>query len=297
MTQRVLILGNPFSGARDNRPLIDRFIQSLTTRGLQPDTLYDRTQWEQRLHDPTHQYRCIIAAGGDGTLADVINLKPNSPLVMFPLGNENLFAKPFGYSINPEPMAELILRNHIKQIPLGDANGRRFTLMCSAGYDAAVVHEFTTWRTALGPNLLRRVKRSSYIPRMLKTALKYKHPTIQLRADGQLIHGKMILIFNLREYGLGLDFIPDQYIEQPNAPLLSYIVFKKGGAAQVMLDLINVIRGRHLRTKHVQIGQAQHIHLTYTDAFNPAPLQIDGDPAGFVPADINIIPDALKVLV
>ena len=99
--------------------------------------------------------RCVVAAGGDGTVSAVINeLSADVALAVLPLGNENLFAKAFGFEDDPGALARAIARGARQPIDLGRAHttagSRLFTLMLSAGFDADVVHRFTRWRTAGG---------------------------------------------------------------------------------------------------------------------------------------------------
>lgn len=73
----------------------------------------------------SHSYDVIIAAGGDGTVNEVVNgimritFTPVPVLGIIPLGTANLLADELGISENPLEACEIILRGNIKEIDLG----------------------------------------------------------------------------------------------------------------------------------------------------------------------------------
>ena len=131
--------------------------------------------------------RCVVAAGGDGTVSAVINeLSADVALAVLPLGNENLFAKAFGFEDDPGALAHAIARGARQPIDLGRAHttagSRLFTLMLTAGFDAEVVHRFTRWRTAGGAP--RRAGRAAYVRPFAEALWSYPHAGMTLTADG-----------------------------------------------------------------------------------------------------------------
>ena len=52
--------------------------------------------------------RCLIAVGGDGTVAALLNEQPGVPLTVFPAGTENLVAQHFGLRKDPDELARTI---------------------------------------------------------------------------------------------------------------------------------------------------------------------------------------------
>lgn len=53
-------------------------------------------------------------------------------------------------------------------------------------------------------------------------------------------------------------------------------------------------RSVHLERPDVSHGRARHIRIVGTP---PAPVQLDGDPAGLTPIEIDVLPEALAILV
>ena len=75
----------------------------------------------QRLDRPGGRdgLRGLVAAGGDGTVADLVNRFPDVPLAILPLGTENLLARHVGIACDGRLVAEMIARGETRRIDLG----------------------------------------------------------------------------------------------------------------------------------------------------------------------------------
>jgi diacylglycerol kinase (ATP) len=119
---------------KHNHQLVDALAAALVARGLAPQVVWDREQRQTLLADPqlASRFQCIVAAGGDGSLGDVINElhhTPAVPLAVLPMGNENLFARQLGFTPNPDTLANAIAQAKTLTIDLGCANNRLFSLI------------------------------------------------------------------------------------------------------------------------------------------------------------------------
>jgi len=149
----ILVAANPYRGRRGPRARVAALVHALEARGLRVRVMWDPTERTAALGNRAalRHVRCVVAAGGDGTVSAVINeLSADVALAVLPLGNENLFAKAFGFEDDPGALAHAIARGVRQPIDLGRAHttagSRLFTLMLTAGFDAEVVHRFTRWR-------------------------------------------------------------------------------------------------------------------------------------------------------
>jgi diacylglycerol kinase family enzyme len=289
--RRVLITANPFSGSRGNRRHVEQLVGALEQRGLIPEMM-----WEKDGLGPLvgtkgfgERYRCVVAAGGDGTLSHVINQRPGAPVMMFPLGTENLFAREFGYSRDADAMADAILACQTRDIDLGRCGDILFSIVASAGIDAEVARRLAEWRHAHAKGL-KRVRRISYLPRLLEAMVRYKFPPMNVDADGRQIEGALALVFNIPQYGFRLPFAPHA---DPASGALEYVVFQKPGRAALIRYMSALILRRHLKLKDVYHGRANSIRI---DCQTPVPLEIDGDCHGACPVDIHTEPGALRII-
>src|SRR5579872_4313992 len=138
----VAIQRNPTSGDGAKRGELFALCTRLRELGIRPHLFSSRERLNARINRPggREDLICIVAAGGDGTVADLNNRFPDLSLTVLPLGTENLLARYFGIPCDGRFVAELIAAGHRWPIDVGVINGRRFMAMVSAGFDAEIVH-------------------------------------------------------------------------------------------------------------------------------------------------------------
>lgn len=286
-----LIAANPYSGIGENEREVARLADALERRGIESQVIWDPTEWAEALKNPerVRSCLCVVATGGDGTVADVINCRPSSlPLAVMPLGAENLFALEFGFKRDAEGLAAAIGAGKCRSVDLGRANGRFFSLMASVGFDADVVHRVARWRSRA--KALKRVTRLSYLWPILNAALRYSYPRLTIEADGVTTGGAHAMVFNLPQYGYHLPFAPHA---RGDDGLLDWIVFERAGFGNLVSYFRDARRSRHLARPDMRHGRARRIRIT---AAEPVPAQLDGDPAGHTPVEIEVTPAALSIV-
>lgn len=288
--RRVAIVGNPYSGSGKNRRRVQRLSEALSRVGLEAERIWSLQERDRKFRDTdwVSRCRCVVAAGGDGTVADVINQVPGPPLAVLPSGLENLFAKQFDFSDDVKALARAVRACRTRTIDLGRCGDRLFSLMVSAGLDAEVVHRLASWReNAKG---LRRVRHLSYVRPALSAVQDYESPTIEIEAGDESAKGACVLIFNLPAYALGMPFAPKARADDG---LLDWVLFQRPGVVAMLEYLWSVVRRAHLRRQDVRFGRARCIRLSGPDS---VPLQADGDPTGSTPVEITVKPAALEVI-
>lgn len=229
---------------------------------------------------------CVVAAGGDGTVNDLINRLPGVPQAILPLGTENLMARYFGIRRDGRFVADMIHADLRRTVDLVEANGRRFALMAGVGADSEIVRQVDMARTGT-------ISRSTYFLPILKSIWKYDFPAIRVEIDGQAVDGScvQILVVNIPRYGLGLTFAKDA--EECDG-LLRIRLFDRGGSINMIRYLWNARRGRVERMNAVRSLTGRSIRI---EADRPLPLQIDGDPFGTTPVDLTVVPGCQQFLV
>ncbi len=292
----ILLAANPYSGAGPNRRRVDALVRALRALGVATRPVWNAAERAAALADVVAMADCraVIAAGGDGTVSQVINELPRGvPLAVLPLGTENLLARALGFAADPRALAGAIVAGRTRTIDLGrasaDGRSRLFALMLGAGFDAAVVHRVATWR-ARGSSL-RRVRRTSYVLPIAACALHYAYSRLRLATDTEVAEGAHCVIANVAAYALDLKFTP---AAAPDDGRLDWLMLERPGLASLLAYCWTAYRGRHLRRADVRAGQAMRLGLT---AATPTPVQLDGDAWGTTPVEVEILPRALKLIV
>jgi len=228
---------------------------------------------------------CIVAAGGDGTVADVFNRHPGIPVAILPLGTENLLARYLRIPASGRAVAQLIARGDVRRLDLCQLGVRRFALMASAGFDADVIQRLHDSRHG-------HISRFSYLQPILESVRKYEYPEIRLTVDGEPAPAiaRMEVVVNVPIYALGLSVAR---CARADDGTLDLRLFRRGSAFQMVRYLCNLAVGNHERLWDVESLTGRRVRI---ESDVPVPVQVDGDPAGWTPAEICVLPGALEVI-
>jgi diacylglycerol kinase (ATP) len=291
LARGVMVVANPFSGAKENRGCVAGLATALHARELDCRVVWDLDELVELTADPavSERYRCVVAAGGDGTLNRVINLQQRLPVFMFPLGNENLFSRQFGCCSDPQHAADAIAEGAMRTVDLGRAGDRLFAIVASAGFDGEAAHRLARWRQQT--DKLRRVRSVSYAAPILMSALRYQYPLLEIEADGENVRGALCMVFNMPQYANNL---PLAFDADPHDGLLDWVVFERAGNLPLARYALSVWLKRHRERRDVRFGRAKRVVL---GASVPVPLEIDGEAADFAPVTIEVVPDAVRIVV
>lgn len=322
----VIVIANPYSGRGENEPRVAKLVLALKQRGVEARVCWTPTARRDVLRDPdlVRRSATLVIAGGDGTISDVVNELHHYhelgavPLATLPLGNENLFARQFGFAADPLALAEALTGPdaHATPCDMGvlEAADRSqvFTLMASAGFDAEVVRRVHAWRVReqieqaqrngdalAGPRHAgRRIRSLNYLPKIARAAAAYRYPAIRVSvtpddgADPATFEAHQVFVFNLPQYGGGMRIAP---AADPTDGRLYYVALTHPGRVAMTRFAWLVRRGLHLRDPAVRHGRATRVQL---DApHDSAPLQADGDFVGSTPCIIRALPAAARVLI
>lgn len=291
----ILVAANPYSGAGPNRRRVDALLAALHVLGGTPRVVWDAAERAAAFADAAAMRGCraVIAAGGDGTVSQVINELPSGmPLAVLPLGTENVLARALGFGAEPTALARAVVNCRTRALDLGRATAagrtRLFALMLGAGFDADVVHRVAARRaTSRG---LRRVRRLSYLGPIASSLLGYTHPSLRLTTETGTWHGAHCVIANVPGYALDIKLTPSGSADDGR---LDWLMLERPGVVPLVAYGWAALRGRHLGRRDVYAGQARRLTVTAETA---TPVQLDGDPWGTTPVEVDVLPRALTVI-
>jgi diacylglycerol kinase (ATP) len=240
----------------------------------------------------------IVAAGGDGTLNEVVNGIADEPdgfqrarLGVLPLGTVNVFARELGIPIRFEAALQTILRGRETTIDLptveyqhlGSTRRRHFAQLAGAGLDARAI-ELVNWplKKVIGP--------LAYVAAGVNAILRSQsqiHVT-----DGQReLTGELVLIGNGRLYGGGFELFPGADLRDG---LLDVCVFPRVNSfILARCGPVLVLRGKLPAGVATQLRAASFT----LSASAPVPFEADGELVGRLPAVFSVQRNGLRVIV
>jgi diacylglycerol kinase (ATP) len=291
----VLVSVNPKAGARSGRPLADRLVQCLRERGWAAEIVTDidalQRMSEAKRADGT--LRAVVAAGGDGTVGLVVNRTPvGTPIAVLPLGTENLLAKYLELEADPEGLAAILDQGRLVRLDAGEANGRIFLLMAGCGFDAEVVRRMHQQRTG-------HISHLSYFKPILDSIRSYEYPELRIRlldqdgsaTDQAVLRAKWVFVVNLPRYAAGLSLVPQA---DGTDGRLDVCTFREGSLLSGLMYLAGVVAGQHQNWEDCTTAQVRRLRI---EADEPVPFQLDGDPGGYLPVDVRVLPGRLTLVV
>jgi diacylglycerol kinase family enzyme len=289
--RRVVILANPRAGAGSSRAHVEELIAGLRERALEPIVCWDRDEFSTVVgREAGGDLRCTVAAGGDGTLVETLNRAPGQPVALLPVGTENLVARFLKIERSGQKLAQIIAAGAYRRLDLARAQAaaasRVFCLMAGAGFDAEVVHRLHRRRHG-------HIDKASYVWPIIQTLRRYPYPVMDVEDldSGERFRGALVFVFNLPQYAAGLPVAPEA---RGNDGRLNLCVFERGGLFNVFRYFTNLVRGRRDKIRDFHHRLIRRVRLT---SAHPVRIQTDGDPAGSLPVTIDVIPQALTLLV
>jgi YegS/Rv2252/BmrU family lipid kinase len=288
----VLIVFNPAAGAGRHRRL-SRALAVLAACGLRPELAETRGPGDAEALARDAVLRgvaVVVAAGGDGTIAEVASGLADSTalLGLLPLGTANVLAWELGVPISPERAAAVVAAGRPALLHPGiarfaDGRARLFVQMLGAGFDAAVV-------ARLDLALKRRLGRAAYVWQSLRELSRYDFPLIAAELDGIALEAASVIVTKGRLYAGRYRIAP---AARPAEPGFQVVLFRHPGALHAALAGLALPLGLVPDLPSVTIMPARRIHLA---AASPVPVQADGDPAGMLPVSITDAPGLLRVI-
>lgn len=236
------------------------------------------------------QLRALVAAGGDGTVAEIVNrTAAEMPIAVYPLGTENLLAKYLQIERDPATLAQMIVQGHTVSLDAGRANGRIFLLMAGVGFDAEVVRRLHEARDG-------HISHLSYFKPILASIRSYNYPELRVycapgERESAPIRCRFAFVFNLPKYGGGLRIAP---AADGTDGALDLCAFERGGLVSGLKYLVAVVLGLHERLAEFTGWRGQRLRI---ESDQPVPYELDGDDSGMLPLTIEVVPRRLRVFV
>jgi diacylglycerol kinase (ATP) len=245
--------------------------------------------------------RRVVAVGGDGTVNEVVNglMAGHAPgslpptLGVIPSGTAQDFARSAGIPLAPRAAIALLARAEPHPLDVGrirfpSGSVRYFANYAGTGFDATVTARAKDWGHVLRGAL-------AYVVGFFAVLRGYENHRFELRPDGgppleAARRINMVIIANGGNYAGVLRIAPDARLDDG---LLDVVVVGDVGRFELMAYLPLALFGRHLGHPKVTTLRVRSVGVS---AGEPLPVQSDGEMAGDLPAEFDVMPGALRLL-
>jgi diacylglycerol kinase family enzyme len=233
----------------------------------------------------------IVAAGGDGTINETAEgmLGSDVPLAALPAGTANVLATEMRIARSLEAAARSLREWTPRRIGVGrlTAGGaaRHFLLMAGIGLDAHIVARVNAGLKARTGKFAYWVAGWSLVGRAL--------PEFDVEIDGRRTRCSFALVARVRNYGGDFEIARQTTLFDRE---FEVVLFEGRNTARYVKYFAGMATGRLRGMTGVTVTRARSLTLT------PPPgatvhVQVDGEFAGDLPAQIELVPDVLTLMV
>jgi diacylglycerol kinase (ATP) len=289
MGGEAVIIGNPNSGRAGSKGYLERCAKVLRSGGLEVEVLNTERPDHATELAALAGDRLVVAAGGDGTINEVINgLDEDATLGILPLGTANVLARELGLPLDAGRACERILSGERKRMDLGvarDGEGveRRFACMAGIGFDAKVVRAVT-------PRMKRYLRGLAFPLAAFKVLFTEELSPVEVTHDGDAHVARFVIVANAHHYG------GDYRVSGPDLLTSGELEAILVGRASILLrpDIFGRIMARRPLDRSMQSFRATE--LSARSSGEDVPVQIDGEVWGELPMFFRVEPRALEVI-
>ena len=280
---KYMIIANPNAGHGKGERAIPEIERGLAQLGLEFNLI--RTEGVGHAIQLANQaalagYDVIVAAGGDGTVNEVLNglmearsvSKSRPALGVLCAGRGNDFAPCINIPSELPAAFQVLKEDHRRRIDIGRVRGgkfpqgRYFANNVGVGFDAIgtiEVAKLPEWGMV------------SFLIAILKTIfLYYKGPTVQLDYDEQTLTTStmMLLTMNGKRMGTGFKMAPDS---KPDDGLFDLVIVRQVSRARIFSLIPHFIKGTQATQPEIRTLRASKVAITALEGNLPA--QSDGE--------------------
>ena len=297
MPMEVLIVYNPQAGGGRAGRLLPAIRAYLEERAITAEFVMTQAHGHAATlveNADLNPFAAVVAAGGDGTLFEVLNGLLRNPgthkpaLGLIPNGTGNAFMKELGLRQSDWRKAiDIIALGQARTIDVGrlQAQGQTWHFLNIVGMGFITDIAATAAR-------LKWLGNAAYTLAVLLKLPALKAQTLRLTIDGETIERKGVFVEVANSSYTGTNFLiaPKARLDDG---LLDVVLLKDISRIGLLRLFRTVYNGSHIR--HPQVEYLQTRSITVTEG-NPRPLVPDGEILGSSPASFECLPGAVRFL-
>ena len=275
MGLRLKIILNPSSGRETARSNVENVLSYLAMKGSieRADINYTAKRFDAMnfaIDTDPDEYDILIAAGGDGTVNEVVTGIMRSeidiPVAIYNSGTINDFATINHLPSSPADFARMLEDPEIVKVDCGKAGDSYFMNVLAAGSFADVIYNVNPdFKTAFGP----------------------------IGEDVVDTDAVMFFVSNTSSVGGFKNLMSHADVTDG---LLDVMVLKKMERSEIMPLFGKILVGDHINSNKVIYFQAQDITIEAPDADSEITLDLDGERGPSLPIRISCVPRAINLV-
>jgi len=248
----------------------------------------------------------IVACGGDGTVHEVLQglVGSHVALGVIPLGTANALAADLGLLGSPAKVTRSLLKATPQRVPVGrihfqNADGnpdaRFFVVAAGVGADALLM-------ARMDAGLKRRLGYLLYITEAFRIWATDPFPLFRAAFTknghdaAREAEISQLLAVRVRSFGGVLrELAPGATLHSES---LSLLAFKTRDRLRYLSFLLAVVAGRHTFLRDIELWDATSVECRPRNGSSkPIFVEADGEVLGSLPVKLEVVPDALTLLV
>jgi YegS/Rv2252/BmrU family lipid kinase len=309
--RRVAVIYNPFSGQHSVRRAgaMRDAMAVLSDAGVAAEAFETDTPGSSAEHarNAAQQgFDTIIVCGGDGTVHEVLQSLVGTPVALgvVPLGTANALASDLGLIGSPAGVMRKLLKAVPAKIPVGlihysssdgTPSSRYFTVAAGIGADALLM-------ARMDPGLKRRLGYVLYLIEATRIWSTHNFPLFETaftnNGDGvsRTEEISQLLAVRVRTFGGAVrELAPGATLRSGR---LQVLVFKTRSRLSYMRFLLAVIAARHTFKNEIELVDTHTIECRSRNGSKvPIYVEADGEFLGSLPVRMEVVPDALNLLI
>ncbi|WP_018923578.1 diacylglycerol kinase [Salsuginibacillus kocurii] len=221
----------------------------------------------------------VIAAGGDGTIFEVVNglaeLPERPKLGIIPAGTTNDLARALGlHHNNLEQICDVLTNNRTTPLDIGQVGNQYFMNIAAAGSLTELTYDTPSRLKTMMGHL-------AYYMKGFEKLRSLKPRTVHIEYDGKIFEGEimMFLIANTNSVGGFEKLAPNASY---NDGMFDMIIVKKTNLPEVVRLGMKALNGEHLEDERILYVQANRIKVSINSDME---LNLDGEYGGMLPAE------------
>ena len=290
--KRARIIYNPSSGREVMRRQLPYLLESLEDHGYEASahaTKKEGCAKDEALRAGQKGYDMVVAAGGDGTVFEVVNgLAPlaNRPkLGVIPAGTSNDFARALGIPKSLDRATEVLYTGEAIPIDVGKVGDKYFINIAAAGSLTELTYDTPSRLKTVMGQLAYYIKGIEKLPTLSTTQ-------VQINYDGASFEGEIILflVANTNSVG-GFEHLAPQASYQDG--LFDLLIAKKMSIPEMVRLGHMLLHGEHLHHPKVLFAQTKSVKVDVETLMH---INLDGEYGGMLPGKFENLHRHLSII-